>query len=257
MSDRLFQPVKVLLPSEEVARRISDAIRTGIFSVGSRLPSERRLAEQMEVSRPTVREAVRILGQQGVLTVRPGAGGGIYVESEDVPFDILFTMPQMRPGEIDDALEMRRLILPWVVQIATQHADDDDFERMRAAVAFGRASLPEAGGKATPQAINLVIIATMRFDLALAEATRNQVVRQLTEQLMRWVEPLRHRTLHTVDDLALSLDLVDEMLEAIERADPSRIARITERRLSILEDALEAHTGRRMRRNRRPDGGKG
>lgn len=251
MSDRYFQPVKVLLPNEEVARRLSDAIRSGSFQVGSRLPSERKLAEQMEVSRPTVREAVRIMVQQGVLTVRPGSGGGIYVASEDVPFDIFVNLPQMRPGEIDDALEMRRLILPWVVQIATQHAGDDDFERLRAAIAFGRASLPEAEGKATPQAVNLVIIATMRFDLALAEATRNQVVRQLMEQLMQWIEPLRHRTLHTVEDLVLSLDLVDEMMEAIERADPERIARITERRLSILETALEQHTGRRMRRHRR------
>ncbi len=251
MNDRYFQPVRVLLPSEEVARRISDAIRTGSFRVGSRLPSERRLAEQMSVSRRTVREAVRMLVEQGVLVVRPGSGGGIFVASEDVPLDIILDMPQMRPGEIDDALEMRRLILPWVVQIAARYAGDDDFERLRAAIAFGRASLPAEGEKITPQAINLVIIATMRFDLALAEATRNLVVRQLMEQLLHWIEPLRHRTLHRPEDLALSLDLVDEMLEAIERADPDHIARITERRLSILENALEQHTGRRMRRNRR------
>lgn len=251
MIDRYFQPVKVLLPSEEVARRLSDAIRSGSFKVGSRLPSERRLAEQLAVSRPTVREAVRIMVEQGVLTVRPGSGGGIFVASEDVPFDIIVEMPPMRPGEIDDALEMRRLILPWVVQIATQYAGDDDFERLRAAIAFGRANLPAAGAPLTSEAVNLVIIATMRFDLALAEATRNQVVRQLMEQVMHWIEPLRHRTLHSVADLTLSLDLVEEMLEAIEQADPAHIARITERRLSILETALEQHTGRRMRRHRR------
>lgn len=251
MTDRYFQPVKVLLPSEEVARRISDAIRTGVFSLGTRLPSERRLAEQMEVSRPTIREAVRLLSEQGVLQVKPGSGGGIFVRSEDVPFDIILDMPQMRPGEIDDALEMRRLILPWVVQIATRYAGDDDFERLRAAVAFGRASLPPTEDRITPEAVNLVIIATMRFDLALAEATRNAMVRQLMNQLLHWVEPLRHRTLHARLDLELSLDLVDEMLEAIEQADPERIARITERRLSILETALEQHTGRRMRRHRR------
>lgn len=251
MTDRYFQPIRVLLPSEEVARRISDAIRSGAFSLGTRLPSERRLAEQMEVSRPTIREAVRILAEQGVLQVKPGSGGGIFVLSEDVPFDIILDMPQMRPGEIDDALEMRRLILPWVVQIATRYAGDNDFERLRAAVAFGRANLPPESGRITSEAINLVIIATMRFDLALAEATRNAMVQQLMNQLLQWIEPLRHRTLHERQDLALSLDLVDEMLEAIERADPEQIGRITERRLSILETALEQHTGRRMRRHRR------
>ncbi len=251
MTDRYFQPVRVLLPSEEVARRISDAIRSGVFSLGTRLPSERRLAEQMEVSRPTIREAVRILSDQGVIQVKPGSGGGSFVSSEDVPFDIILDMPQMRPGEIDDALEMRRLILPWVVQIATRYAGDDDFERLRAAVIFGRANLPPETERITPEAINLVIIATMRFDLALAEATRNAMVRQLMNQLLQWIEPLRHRTLHERQDLVLSLDLVDEMLEAIERADPEQLERITERRLSILETALEQHTGRRMRRHRR------
>lgn len=251
MNDRYFRPVKVLLPSEEVARLISDAIRSGDFPVGSRLPSERRLAEKMEVSRPTVREAVRILVEQGVLAVKPGSGGGIFVASEDVPFDIIVDMPQMRPGEIDDALEMRRLILPWVVQIASRYAGDDDFERMRSAIVFGRASLPPEGEKISAQAVNLVIIATMRFDLAMAEATRNVLVRQLMDQLLHWVEPLRHRTLHTREDLELSLDLTNEMLEAIELADAERIERITERRLSILETALEQHTGRRMRRHRR------
>jgi GntR family transcriptional repressor for pyruvate dehydrogenase complex len=41
-----FQPVRVLLPSEEVARRLADSLRTGFFRLGSRLPSERSLAEK-------------------------------------------------------------------------------------------------------------------------------------------------------------------------------------------------------------------
>lgn len=250
-----FRPVRVLLPSEEVARQLADAIRMGSFRLGSRLPSERGIAEQMQVSRPTVREAVKILVAAGILTVRPGAGGGTFVSSEIVPFDVIVATPEMRPGEIDEAIEVRRLILPWVVQIASQYAEDDDFDRMREAIAFGRDSLPPPTTvESSSEHINSIIIATMRFDLALARATRNGLVVRLMELLLQWVEPLRYKTLHTRADLALSVDLVEQMTEAVETADPVRIAAITERRLNILEKALEEQTGRRLRRTRRPAG---
>jgi GntR family transcriptional repressor for pyruvate dehydrogenase complex len=250
-----FRPVEVLLPSREVARRLAEAIRTGFFRLGSRLPSERSVAEQMRVSRPTVREAVKMLVAANLLTVRPGAGGGTFVSSENVPLDFIVSQPPLRPGEIDEAIEVRRLILPWVVQIASQYAEDDDFERMREAIAFGRDALPpETTVISSPEDINSLIIATMRFDLALARATRNGLVVKLMELLLQWVEPLRYKTLHTRADLVLSLDLVEEMMAAIEIADPARIAAITERRLSILEKALEEQTGRRLRRRRRPTG---
>lgn len=251
--DRHFQPVKVLLPNEEVARRLADAIRAGFFRLGSRLPSERSIAEQMQVSRPTVREAVKLLVEANILTVRPGAGGGTFVSSEIVPLDIIVPRPDMRPGDIDEAIEVRRLILPWVAQIASQYAEDADFDRMREAIRFGRDSLPPPEvTKSSPEDISSIIIASMRFDLALARATRNGLVLELMELLLQWVEPMRHRTLHSRADLVLSLELVETMMRAIESGDPAQIAEITERRLGILENALEEQTGRRLRRNRRP-----
>jgi len=250
--NRHFQPVRVLLPSEEVARRLADAIRTGFFRIGSRLPSERSIAEQMQVSRPTVREAVKQLVEADLLTVRPGAGGGTFVTSEVVPLDFIVTAPDIKPTSFDEAIEVRRLILPWVAQIASQYAEEADFERMREAIRFGRNALPSSETEAvTPEAISSVIIATMRFDLALAQATRNGLVLHLMELLLRWVEPMRHDTLHVYADLTLSLDLVETMMQTIESADPERISEITERRLGILEQALEKKTGRKLRRNRR------
>ncbi|MFI4994360.1 MAG: FadR/GntR family transcriptional regulator [Hyphomicrobiales bacterium] len=246
---RQFEPVRVLLPNEEVARRLADAIRTGFFRIGSRLPSERSLAAQMQISRPTVREAVKLLADAGILIVRPGAGGGIFVASEIVPLDFIVTVPDMRPGEVDEALEVRRLILPWVAMIASQYAEDEDFDRMREAIVFGRMSLPSRSvKKLRVNHIQTIIIATMRFDLAVARATRNRLIVRLMENLLHWVEPLRFKTLHGRDDLVLALDLVEKMLEAIEGGDRDKVARTTQDRLVILENALEEHNGRKLRR---------
>ena len=253
MADTNFQPINVLLPSEEVARRLADAVRTGVFRLGSRLPSERTIAEQMAVSRPTVREAVKILVAANILSVKPGAAGGAFVTSESVPLDLIVERPALRPGEIDEALEVRRLILGWIVQTASQYAEDADFDRMKEAIAFGHDSLPPPDVvEVTQEHVNSLIVATIRFDLALAQATRNSLVVKLMELVLNWVEPLRYRTLHTRADLCLSLELVEKMMNAVETGNPIEIDQITERRLSILEQALEKQTGRRLRRSRRP-----
>jgi GntR family transcriptional regulator, transcriptional repressor for pyruvate dehydrogenase complex len=249
--NRHLQPVRLPLPSEEVARRLADAVRAGFFRVGAKLPSERSLSEQMQVSRPTVREALKLLAAAGILTARPGAAGGSFVTSEIVPLDFMAAPPLHRLGDFDEAIEMRRLILPWVAQIAGRYAEDVDFERMREALRFGLEQLPPEGVEAvTPEQVNSTIIATMRFDLSLAQATRNGLAMHLMEQLLHWVEPMRQTTLQDRSDLDLSLQLVETMMRAIEAGNPERIAEITERRLGILEKALEERTGRRLRRNR-------
>lgn len=246
-----FEPIQVILPSEAVARRLADAVRTGFFRIGSRLPSERNLAAQMQVSRPTIREAVKLLVEANILTVKPGAGGGTFVASEIVPLDFIVAPPEMRPGEIDEALEVRRLILPWVAQIASQYAEDDDYDQMREAIAFGLGSLPAPSAKTiTSDHVHSTIIATMRFDLALARATRNSLIVRLMDQLLHWVQPFRYKTLQTRADLVLALDNVQMMMEAVEKGEPAKIAAIADRRLNFLEAALESQTGRRLRRRR-------
>ena len=251
-SERLapaFEPIRVALPSEEVARRLADAIRTGFFPLGSRLPSERSLAEQMQVSRPTIREALKHLVEENILSIKAGAGGGAFVISEIVPLDFLVAMPEMRPGEVDEALEVRRLILPWVAQVAARYAADEDFDRMAEALAFGRASLPGPTARVIRAThTHSVIIATMRFDLAVAHATRNRLVVRLMESLLRWVEPLRFRTLQDRANLVRALDLAEAMMRAIESGDVDRVQKATEDRLVILETALETQSGRRLRR---------
>jgi DNA-binding FadR family transcriptional regulator len=59
---------------ERVLAQIEDNIRTGVWALGMRLPGERVLAEQMGVSRPSVREAVRVLEAMGIVRTAVGSG---------------------------------------------------------------------------------------------------------------------------------------------------------------------------------------
>ncbi|WP_342363847.1 FadR/GntR family transcriptional regulator [Terrarubrum flagellatum] len=250
-----FEPLKMLLPSEEAARRLADAIRAGHFRLGDRFPSERNLAEQLGVSRPTVREAARLLVEAGVIEIKPGSGGGAFVISEHVPFDFLAPRHEMRLGEMFEALELRRLILPWVAQEAASYAQDEDFARMRDAISFGRAELKRVTTKTiTRDQAQLIVTASMRFDTAMAKATANGLVIRLMDILLGWVEPLRLMTLQQRSDLERAINIVDECMRALESGERKRLGDVIEARLSILEIALEQQSGRMPRAKRRAFG---
>ena len=108
--ERAFGPVATRRTFEEAVEQIAEKVRAGELHEGDRLPSERELAAQMRISRPTLREAVKALAEAGVLEVRRGQSGGIFVASELVPRELVKTTLQMRVSEVAGVLEARRLL---------------------------------------------------------------------------------------------------------------------------------------------------
>jgi GntR family transcriptional repressor for pyruvate dehydrogenase complex len=243
-----FAPLASPKQSEEVAKRIGAAIREGLFKVGDRLPSERALAAQFGLSRPTIRSAIRELSEAGVVTVRPGVNGGIFVDSELVPVPAF----DLQPDEIDEILEARRLIMPRICEIAALFAADADYSRMSEAIAFGRAAL---GGRTRrlnhAQKLQLNI-SCIRFDLAIADATRNRLLVQTMRTLLDWLEPLRLLSLDQAESGEIAMASQDETLAALKRGDPAGINDVLGRRMSLVERAWEKASGRapRLRRAR-------
>jgi len=74
-----FKPIKQPRVSEEVFKQLKEAIYSNDFKSGDKLPPERELAEQFQVSRVAIREAIRALENSGFVEIRQGATGGAYV----------------------------------------------------------------------------------------------------------------------------------------------------------------------------------
>ncbi len=77
--DELFRPVNQGRMSEVIIEQIRLLIRQGQLKPGDRLPAERDLCERFQVSRVTVREALRVLEAAGLIEIRVGARGGTFV----------------------------------------------------------------------------------------------------------------------------------------------------------------------------------
>ena len=131
MESGAFVPVGPRRTFEGAVGQIAERIRLGELVAGDRLPSERELASAMQISRATLREAVRVLTDAGVLAVHSGSTRGMFVASDYVPIELLRSKSDLRLDEIAGVLEARRLIEPRVAQLAAVNAREDDFAEMQ------------------------------------------------------------------------------------------------------------------------------
>jgi GntR family transcriptional repressor for pyruvate dehydrogenase complex len=239
--ERAFEPVATRRTFEEAVEQIAEKVRAGELHEGDRLPSERELAAQMRISRPTLREAVKALVAAGVLEVRRGQGGGIFVTSELVPRELLRTATQMRVGEVAGVLEARRLLEPRVAQLAAVHAADDDFAAMRATIERQR---DLAKGRDILRHEDLFLQLDLKFHMVMARATRNSTVVSLMRSLFRRLEIARDMAVHAPLVPDWVLDVHERTLAAIRSADFDLIDQVMDEHLSQLEQIWERETGR-------------
>ncbi len=246
----VFQSVQLVRPCEVVAYRITEAIRSGDVKIGERLPSEQSLSMQLGVSRPTLREAIKLLVQAGVVQVLPGSSGGIFVTSEHIPPELGgFPLPELPLQDIDSVMEARRLFEPHVARLAAMYATPSDFERMREAVRLSEETCEKFKGKKISEAgAQRMTLASTRFNIAVARATQNGMIVQMMEVMLRRMEMVRTLAVRALPDISLSTKTLRDSLLAIESGDPAQIDAATASRIGLLESAWEKAAGKRLRR---------
>ena len=126
----LFHPVKPERAVDAVVEQILDLIQAGRIGDQYLLPGERRLATAMAVSRRTVRDAIEILQDAGVLAVEVGGSGGTRVASIWIPESLSGEPGPRDAQDVFTALEARRVIEPRVAQLAALRGTSQDFDAM-------------------------------------------------------------------------------------------------------------------------------
>lgn len=136
--DRVDPPLGSVV--DEAINRLKNRIETGEFAPGSRLPPEATLARQLELSRLSLREAVRALVIAGVLEVRRGAGTFVTDLRPDRMVDAIGSFLQLSHDTgVGELFECRRVIEPGATALAATRIDEEQLvvlgeqiERMRA-----------------------------------------------------------------------------------------------------------------------------
>jgi GntR family transcriptional repressor for pyruvate dehydrogenase complex len=129
-----FRPIKQSRVSGEVTEQLKQSILLGHFKSGEKLPSERELAEQFQVSRVAIREALRTLENSGFITTRQGVTGGAFVT--ELTFQQLGNafLDLFLAGKISipELYQVRLLVEPEVARLAAQRITPEYTERLKA-----------------------------------------------------------------------------------------------------------------------------
>ena len=172
----LFRPVQTGRVSEQIVERVKDAIRNGQLTVGQRLPAERQLTEQLNVSRVTVRDALRILEARGLIEIRVGAHGGAFVTAPAPKLvaegmtDMLM-LSDLRPQDVTEARQVFELSL---IPLVCERADDQDVTDLLAICDRAEAALRDG---------TFEVGLSAEFHVRMARATHNQAVELMTDAL--------------------------------------------------------------------------
>lgn len=126
----MFQPVDHQKTADAVVEQIEDLILKGVLQSGDRLPAERDLAEQLSVSRPVLRDALKLLEERQLIEAR--RGGGTFVADLIGPIfsEAVVQLIARHPDAVKDYFEFRRGIEAQAAALAATRAAPSDLSRL-------------------------------------------------------------------------------------------------------------------------------
>lgn len=168
--------IKTERAAEAVAKHIEGLIFEGSLRPGEALLPERELAERLNVSRPTLRDALKMLESRGLLTSKEGRRMKVAQLGAETITDPLIAMLAKRSEVADDYLEFRDVVESSAAAMAAQRANDVDIERIKACL--DRIEQAHASGDATEEAE-----ADADLHMAIYETSHNLVLLQIMRAL--------------------------------------------------------------------------
>jgi GntR family transcriptional repressor for pyruvate dehydrogenase complex len=131
-----LHPMRLPKAAELIAANLRRQIVRGDLKEGDALPSESELLELFDVSRPTLREAFRVLESEALITVRRGAHGGARVKIPNIDVAARYAgfILEHRGTTLDDVYQARILIEPPIVAMLAVKRTDADIARLRTAL---------------------------------------------------------------------------------------------------------------------------
>ena len=190
---------------EQVITYINERIEQNIFQIGEKLPTERSLAEELNVSRGTLRDAFRVLESKNIIRTIPG-GGRILIS----PIESNLTYEQdilvaLKKAEILELLEARELLEIGMCKLVCERVTDEELSELEDIIR----------GNHEKGAFN----ASTYFHLALATATQNHVLENFIKLNLQLIKEVREQNFHDPTNKDHALEEHLEILEAIKKRD--------------------------------------
>jgi GntR family transcriptional repressor for pyruvate dehydrogenase complex len=234
-------------PFERAFDEIVGGVAGARLRRGDRLPNEAELSEQLGISKPTLRQALRVLERSGMLVVRPGKGGGIFVASELPPHDALSANIDLETEAVVETLRGRRILEGAVVRASVAAATNDDFAELERTV---RLLLAHASDH------EKVIRADAMYHAALAVATHNRMLADAMRLVSRRLAPLRDLYTSGADEVARIAEIHSRQVKVMRTRELAELEDTLDEHFRMLEEQFALSLGQTWERLFGPDAGR-
>ena len=180
-TDINFKPVATRKIYQYILEQFVEMVRTGVIKPGDKIPSERELAQSFHVSRPSVREALRVLEDIGIIEIQ--SGGGAYLKEMELGPFISIVAPLLFSRENFDLelLEFRETIEVRAMELLGAHMTGEDLKRLGISLEAMHKALeandPESGA-----------LADIAFHRTILEASKSYILLKVMDVVVSLFE---------------------------------------------------------------------
>nr|WP_233573666.1 FCD domain-containing protein [Amycolatopsis panacis] len=209
-------------------------IDSGELRAGSRLPAERKLCEQLDVSRGSLRQALRVLASIGYVAIRPGSGTYVREQvADELPLRSWF---REHDQLVDRLFELRRTVEPTLAErLADRHTE--------AVLATLTANVAEMAAAAEAGDMLRVIATDAEFHRVIAENAGNDDVAALLRSVLSLVGEERRAALRLPGQIAKAVEEHGGILDAVRRRDGAQARELTLRHLHEAQELVHHYAG--------------
>ncbi|WP_428232461.1 FadR/GntR family transcriptional regulator [Flavobacterium sp.] len=160
--------------AEEVASKLQEQISLGHYKINEKLPIEAELMKSFGVGRSSIREAMKLLANSGLLRIQQGVGTFVQeVNSTREPMD-----QRLKRASLQDLDEVRQLVELKIAEKAAINRTDDDIIAMKQ-------HLAERMKTAKQGLLEECVEADIQFHIAIAEASKNEILADLYKSISK------------------------------------------------------------------------
>lgn len=223
-----FKPVENRDKIERLISLLQDRITSGQFKAGMKLPPERELADQLGVSRFSLREALRVARSQGLIEVQQGRCSRIATPNTQAASDLIGLTLKRTPKTFLDLIEVRKVLECQIASFAAERASLPQINKLRKTIE----ELENNTSK-----LEICIEKDIEFHELLLEATGNIVFKIILNPLSELLKKSRHETMKK-HGIASAINGHKAVLEAIINRDSVSASAAMKQHLEKAEEDL-------------------
>jgi DNA-binding FadR family transcriptional regulator len=238
---------------QHVVDEIQTAILDGRLKPGDQLPSEMKLKEMFDTSRGSIREALRVLEQKGLIDIKTGAAGGAVVRSPDFRqvTETLNLLVQSQQVSLSHLLEFRQEIEGMVSALAAKRASPEDIDNLKELLKQARSLL----GRAESNGDKLLKIDT-KLHVAIAAISDNPVfiavLRMVHENILDRYDWLALKSSYALNSNFKDMEI---LVQAIENKNIERARLLAQEHVRKCHQYTDSKSNEKSTQNGKPEKG--